>query len=131
MLLLILTAFFSEALKTALGAMQARKTTDLFARQSSVLWALLHGRPMMCFQQLGELTAINSWGPRAGWSRTTGWRITEEIRDIVQQEIVIHVTAARFMAFSLDESKDSTGTLTFNGCKGTCCMVAKVRLPNT
>jgi hypothetical protein len=112
MLLLILTAFFSEALKTALGAMQARKTTDLFARQSSVLWALLHGRPMMCFQQLGELTAINSWGPCAGWSRTTGWRITEEIRDIVQQEIVIHVTAARFMAFSLDESTDSTGTLT-------------------
>jgi hypothetical protein len=130
MLMKNLAASFSEALKTALSALQSQATTDLFARQSSVLWVLLHGRLMMFSQQLSDLTAINRWGPRAGWSRTTGWRITEEIRDIIQQEIVIHATAARFMAISLDESTDSTGTLTFNGYKGTCCMVAKVRIPN-
>jgi hypothetical protein len=100
---------FADALKTAMNAMQAQKGSDDGVMQTCVLWTLLHGRPMTCYEQLGTLSAALSWGPRKGWSARTGWRMAENIASVVRRHIRQKVLAAHFMAFSLDESTDTAG----------------------
>lgn len=99
----------AEALQKSLSAMQVRAQTDIRAKHSSVLWALLHGRPMTCYEQLGLLTNQNSWGPAKGWSQSTGWRVATDIAAVISKHVANRVLAAPFMAFSLDESTDSAG----------------------
>jgi hypothetical protein len=68
---------------------------------------------MTCFQQLGEFTSVNEWGPRKGWSQSSGWRAVKGILSIVIDATAEKLAQAPFLGFSLDESTDTSGAILF------------------
>jgi hypothetical protein len=98
-----------EQLADSVRVAGKRADTDTFARMSGVVWTLLHGRPMTCFQQLGEFAACNEWGPWKGWSQSTGWRTVQGILSVVIDSTAKLLAEAPFLGFSLDESTDTAG----------------------
>jgi hypothetical protein len=96
-------------LEESLRVAEHRSTIEWQATHSGVVWTMLRGRPMTCYQQLGEFTSFNGWGPSKGWSQTTGWRVAAGIAAIVIDSTAQRLAEAPFLGFSLDESTDTAG----------------------
>lgn len=104
-----LALYYTEHLEESLRVAERRSTIDSRATHSGVVWTMLHGRPMTCYQQLGEFTSFNEWGPSKGWSQSTSWRVAANIAAVVIESTAQRLAEAPFLGFSLDESTDTAG----------------------
>jgi hypothetical protein len=59
------------------------------------------------------VTSVNEWGPRMGWSQSSGWRAVKGILSIVIDATAGKLAPAPFLVFSLDESNDTAGAFLF------------------
>jgi hypothetical protein len=56
---------------------------------------------------------VNEWGPRKGWSQSSGWRAVKGNLSILIDATAEKLAQAPFLGLSLDKSTDISGAFLF------------------